>query len=128
MLRVGKQSQLPPIDKVSFKLNVEPDDYQEIAGSFDDPADVAWVKRELKDGNEWAWCSVEVRAEWWNRKTGKTYSGVAYLGGCSYESEASFKQPGGYYDDMKKEAYDDLVSNIEDDNYEDEGGYEEENG
>ena len=110
LLRVGKP--FPSIDEVTFKIYMEPDNYYEIDGSFTEPDNVAWVKKELEDGNAWAWCCVEVRASWWNRKTGQTYKGSDYLGGCSYRSEADFKQP-GYYDDMKKIAYDELVSNID---------------
>lgn len=64
--------------------------------------------RELADRTEWGWCVVEVRA---------TFAGVVgrdVLGGCSYESEADFKSPGGYYDDMVSTALDDLATQLED--------------
>jgi len=57
-----------------------------------------WVRRQLREGNEWAWCTVKVSASW-NGLTAEDY-----LGCCSYESAEDFKQPGGYYDDMKAEA------------------------
>jgi hypothetical protein len=41
------------------------------------------------------------------------FRGEGLLGGCSYESEASFKQPGGYYDDLMAEALDALNGEIE---------------
>lgn len=53
-----------------------------------------WIEKQLANGNEWAWCRVEVRGKW------KGLSAVEHLGGCSYRSEKEFKQKGGYYDDM----------------------------
>jgi hypothetical protein len=65
-----------------------------------------WVNCQLRDGNEWAWCTVKVTAEW------QTFRGVAYLGCCSYLSEEDFRV-GGYYESMKDEALDDLNESIE---------------
>lgn len=60
----------------------------------------------LENGDIWAWATVKVTASW------NGIEGVDYLGGCSYEDEADFKRAGGYYDDMKAQALEDLKSNI----------------
>jgi hypothetical protein len=55
------------------------------------------IIKQLNDGNEWAWCTVRVTAEL------EGFKGVAYLGACSYTSEAEFKAS-EYYNDMCIEA------------------------
>lgn len=80
------------------------------ASAIDDDTDREIAEKILEDlesGNEWAWCLVKVTAHW------EGYEGFASLGCCSYESEASFKEPGGYYDDMKAEALDRLNAQLE---------------
>jgi hypothetical protein len=52
-----------------------------------------WIADQLDSGNEWAWCSVEVRLEWHGLSVSE------YLGCCSYESRATFIAS-GYYQDM----------------------------
>jgi hypothetical protein len=64
------------------------------------------IRRELANGNEWAWCVVRVTAKWGD------YEGYAYLGGCSYRDETDFTHPDGYYPQLKTEALDDLNSII----------------
>ncbi len=66
------------------------------------------IQDELDRGNRWAWCCVEVRAEF------RGLTGTAILGGCSYESEEDFKAPGGYFDDLRTEATDELRDLIAD--------------
>jgi len=56
--------------------------------------------------NDWAWCQVTVRAEL------EGFEGFAFLGGCSYKSEADFTE-GGYYTDLCDEAFEDLLRNID---------------
>lgn len=56
----------------------------------------------LNHGDVWAWASVKVSASW------NGFEGTDYLGACSYANETDFKQPGGYYDDMKAAALQDL--------------------
>lgn len=68
--------------------------------------DIAWIERELDKGNPWAWCSVTVRAEWCGLVA------EDHLGGCSYESEAEFRAPGGYFDDMVSSALDALAERV----------------
>lgn len=52
------------------------------------------IVADLENGNDWAWCTVKVTAEW------NGITGVDYLGCCSYDSEKDFRQPGGYFDNM----------------------------
>lgn len=77
--------------------------------SGDDAQDaetVAWIWEQLESGNPWAWCTVRVTAT--VELDGQTFEGEAYLGGCSYESRAAFEAPGGYFDDLKVEAFESL--------------------
>jgi hypothetical protein len=98
--------------EVTFSVTLEPE-YIPIEGnamaSGDPAADQEvydWIRAELARGNEWAWCSVKVTAEW------NGYQAADYLGCCSYESEADFRAPGGYFDDMRKNALDALNENV----------------
>lgn len=63
------------------------------------------ILKEL-EWNPWAWCCIKVTASWHGIK------GVDYLGGCSYKDEMEFKQEGGYYEDMKAQALEDLKRTI----------------
>jgi hypothetical protein len=56
------------------------------------------IESDLRAGNEWAWCTIEVECRW------GAFTGKDFLGCCSYESEEGFKT-GGYFEDMKREAY-----------------------
>jgi hypothetical protein len=58
-----------------------------------------WVRDQLAQGNVWAWCVAKVTALLDDGRYG-----TDHLGGCSYKDEEDFKT-GGYYDDMKDEAY-----------------------
>jgi hypothetical protein len=99
---------------VDFVLECEPEDVPiegNAMASGDDDVDAEaeqWVRDQLESGNEWAWCHVIVRARW------NGLEGVDNLGCCSYKSEADFRQPGGYYDDMRAEALADLNAQLED--------------
>jgi hypothetical protein len=69
--------------------------------SGDDAADAAaekWVRDQLDAGNEWAWFTAHVCVTYRD-----AIEADAYLGQCSYDSEAAFKEPDGYYHDMIKE-------------------------
>lgn len=72
-----------------------------------DVLDVWRVKRGIKSGNVWAWCTVTVTARWLG------HEGSDSLGACSYGSEQEFRRPGGYYDDMVKNALQELRDAIE---------------
>jgi len=73
-----------------------------------DAADVAKIMEDL-EWNDWAWCTVEVQAV--HVPSGLT--GSDWLGCCSYDSEEQFTEPGGYYDDMKERALEELESKVE---------------
>jgi hypothetical protein len=97
--------------EVEYTLTLEPE-YMEVRGnamaSGDDAEDRKVedaILREL-EWNPWAWCCMKVTASW------RRIEGVDYLGGCSYKDEKEFKQPGGYWDDMKAQALEDLKRNI----------------
>ena len=65
------------------------------------------ILKRLNDGDVWAWAVVEVEAR---------YHGLVgrdVLGGCSYRDEADFREPGGYFDDMKSEALADLQHQLD---------------
>jgi hypothetical protein len=88
--------------EVTFTVECEPesDSIEGNASAIDpetDAATEAWILGQLGSGNEWAWCTVRVRAEW------RGMHGDAYLGQCSYEGREQFMAD-GYYDDMRAEA------------------------
>lgn len=97
------ETRLIPEREIKISLFVSPE-YESIHGNasaIDEETDretEEWIENELRNGNEWAWCQIEVRAEW------NDLSASDYLGCCSYRSMEDFKQPGGYYDDMRNEA------------------------
>lgn len=64
-----------------------------------------YVLDQLKNGNELAWCTIEVKA---------SFEGINcsdYLGCCSYSSFKEFEN-GGYYSDMVDQAIDGLADEI----------------
>lgn len=65
----------------------------------------AWIHDQLRCGNEWAWCVAKVTVRY------EGYSATDYLGCCSYESEAAFKE-GPYYADMVHACCVDLVAQL----------------
>jgi hypothetical protein len=75
--------------------------------SGDDDYDKQVEDKILSDlqWNPWAWCCVRVIASW------EDFKGDDYLGACSYKSEDDFKA-GGYYEDMKAQALEDLNEEI----------------
>ena len=73
--------------------------------------DRSFVHQQIEAGNIWGWCSTHVTAKWEDAE-GNEWTGDDYLGGCSYHSRKDFMQPDGYYDDMKTEAYDELVKKL----------------
>jgi hypothetical protein len=101
------------MDEVEFTIECLPEDL-EIEGNasaWDDEEEnrayAAEIRRQLEHGNEWAWCCVKMTARW------QGYTGVDYLGGCSYKSEKDFIESNDYYEQMKQCALDDLNANIE---------------
>lgn len=89
---------------ITIKLHREEVPYDR---DIEDQEAQAWIKEQLEVGNEWAWCTVEVIAEYIGA------SGSDYLGCCSYESEKNFKQDGGYYSSMVDVAVDNLALDME---------------
>ncbi len=89
----------------TFEVLCHPEDmpYKGHCSAIDPETDAAtetWIRKELSNGNMWAWCMVEVRA------TKDDITGVDYLGACSYWSEKQFRRC-GYYPDMQRAAIDD---------------------
>lgn len=100
---------------VTVELLCEAEDfsYEGNASAIDEDTDretETWIRDQLAAGNEWAWCCAHVRVTYEVALAGKafpaTIKGNAYLGGCSYESEADFRAHN--YADMLAEALDDL--------------------
>lgn len=103
---------LPSIEDVEFVISVDYDDTP-VRGnalvSGDDQQDKECedkIIERLNNGDVWAWALVTVEAKH------RGLVGVDYLGGCSYEDEDDFKVGGGYYEDMKTNAYNDLISQL----------------
>jgi hypothetical protein len=65
------------------------------------------IKRDLADGNDWAWCEVTVSAEY------KGLTAEESLGCCSYDSEQGFKNS-DYYDQMVRECLESIQGQIND--------------
>jgi hypothetical protein len=97
-------------DEVTFSLRCEPEDVS-VEGNCSaidpkiDRETEQWIYDELESGNEWAWCHVVVTAEW------EGFTGTDGLGCCSYESEEGFRE-GGYFEDMRLAALDDLNTRL----------------
>lgn len=102
-------TELTPND-CAFTLTAEQDDIPvrgNAMASGDDEVDRAEEDRilnELDDGNVWAWASVTLTC------TFGGFEGFDSLGACSYRDEDDFKQPGGYYEDMREQAFENLVA------------------
>jgi hypothetical protein len=87
---------------VDFVLICQPEDIsiEGNASAIDPDTDAeveGWIRDQLEQGNEWAWCCVVVKALW------ESFEGWDCLGCCSYESEQAFRED-GYFEDMKAEA------------------------
>lgn len=101
---------------VSYMLDVQQDEIDvrgNALASGDDAEDQAAedaILARLNDGDVWAWAVVTVRAKL--VVDGVTFVGMDMLGGCSYADEADFRTPGGYYDDMRQQALDDLKARL----------------
>lgn len=66
------------------------------------------ILARLDQGDVWAWAFVTVKCKW------NGFEGEDTLGACSYADAQDFQQPGGYFDDMKAAAYEDMLANIKD--------------
>lgn len=63
------------------------------------------TERKLRAGNQWAWCTAVVTVAW------NGIEACSALGCCSYASERAFRRC-GYYQDLKREALDQLVDQV----------------
>lgn len=75
------------------------------APDFGDAQTMAWIRAQTDNGNVWAWCVVTVTAEY------EGCTGMAILGGCSYESRKALEE--SCLADMTSEAIDDLWRQLE---------------
>lgn len=98
------------LDDVDISIHCEAEDIP-VRGNLVDSGDAEQDKEmedevldRLNDGDEWAWCSIEVRA------THKGIYASEYLGGCSYVGERDFVKNSGYYEDMVQRAIEGLQS------------------
>lgn len=99
-------------DEVVFEIQVQPEEMP-VRGNAMASGDPAFDKevedkiiKDVADGDEWAWCSVTVKAKW------AIFEGTDTLGCCSYVDEESFKT-GGYYEDMKSNALAELNNELQ---------------
>lgn len=86
--------------EVTLTSEPEEEDYRGNCSAIDDETDretERWISDQLQRGNDWAWCWVKVEVAWYG------FRAVDTLGMCSYLSEADFRTPGGYFDDMVSE-------------------------
>jgi hypothetical protein len=64
------------------------------------------IFQRMANGEQWAWCTVRVRA------SAEGFVGIDCLGCCSYKDVKDFVVEGGYYPDMKKQAFSNLLANL----------------
>ncbi len=113
-----KELYLPQPNEVAYDVFPE-EEHMDFHGHFasDEPELdrqlEEWIERQLEMGNQWAWCSAKVVATWTDPMLEETFHGYAYLGGCNYKNKKEFCAKGGYYPQMKDEAYEDLIQQIE---------------
>ncbi len=92
-------------DRYNVRINATQDDTPvrgNALASGDDEEDRKYedeILKRLDNGDVWAWAQVEVEVTLPDGRKGS-----AYLGGCCYEDEEDFKQMGGYYEDLVREA------------------------
>lgn len=97
---------LPKIEEVDFTIETLDEDVNP-KEQLDNEEEANRIIEEHDNGNIWAWCTVKVTA------THGDSEGTDYLGCCSYKDENGFKE-GGYYEDMKQAAYNDLINALQD--------------
>lgn len=91
-------------DDVTFTIDLLPEDSSPRDLGFDE--ETAEYILERLEANEWGWCIVKVTARL------EEWTGSAYLGGCSYESESEFVND-PYFDDLCNDAFERLVEEID---------------
>jgi hypothetical protein len=103
---------LPTIEEVEFTTEAEREEIPIrgnalVSGNEEEDKEVEEdIIERLDNGDIWAWCSVRVSAKFKGRE------GTDYLGCCSYKDKADFVKNSGYYEDMKRSAYDDLINSL----------------
>lgn len=110
-----KTINIPSFEDCAFKLECLEEDatIRGNACAIDEETDKKieeHIIKQLESGNLWAWCTVKVTCYYDAGLDG--ISGTDYLGCCSYTSEEDFVN-GGYFEDMKHQAYDNFLANIE---------------
>jgi hypothetical protein len=98
--------------RVKYTISITPEDLPVRGNALasgdpavDKKAEDQIIKR-YNDGDYWAWCIVTVVAEL------EEFYGYDHLGCASYEDEKDFRKNSGYYEDMRKNALDDLKKHI----------------
>ncbi len=93
-----------PLDKctVTFTREVE---YTSVEDAFPEQDQRDYVKKQIEKGNEYAYFCAKVVVSF------GPLSSEVYLGCCSYDSEADFKEES--YDQMVKDAYDMMLAEAE---------------
>lgn len=103
----------PHIDDCEFRVDCLPEISPikgNVLASGDDEEDrkeEERVQSELDSGNEWAWCIVRVTCRW------RGFEGTDTLGACSYADKRDFVNNSSYYDDMRGEAYDAMLREVD---------------
>ena len=76
------------------------------SGNTDRQAKTCLRIRKEMEWNVWAWCIVQVKAQYMG------LTAVEYLGACNYKSQSQFEED-YYYDQMKRLCIDSLCKQIE---------------
>ena len=109
---MGRRKQKPHAPEISIEVEPEEIPFRGNVLASGNEIEDRLAEEEVRDrlykGDVWAWCSVRVHAS-----LGGFTGSSSWLGCCNYHSEADFRQPGGYYDDLKQEAIEDLKEKIE---------------
>lgn len=64
------------------------------------------IEQRLNRGDLWAWCCAVIEVSF------GPFKEVATLGCCSYDNEEDFRNNSGYFDDMMKEAIEQLNEGV----------------
>lgn len=102
--------------KIKYELTYQQDDIPvrgNAVASGDDAFDKATEDRILADldlGNDYAWALVKVTAS--VEDMGQRFVGTAYLGACSYESDAELRKSVVEEYDLEREARNDLFNHL----------------
>lgn len=104
---------------IRYDMTVKQDDLDVRGNAFasgneaDDIAAEDAILDLIDKGDVWAWALVSVTATLVGPGGEDIITGAPdHLGGCSYRNEAGFVRDGGYYEDMRAEAYSNLLTAI----------------